>query len=655
MEMRLPKYETMVSGVSQSQTFDLALNATIFHVLFSGIYSDKIASPIRELCTNARDAHVVRGNRDRPFDLHLPSELDPTFWVRDYGIGMTDEVVNTIYRTIGESLHRLDANCTGSMGLGKVSPLGYTSSFVLTCYLDGQERVYSIFINDQGQPELMKVYEGTTDEEQGVKVAFAVNNDDIKTFRNKTQVQLLGFDPRPNVVNENSTWTYQETKLHGTGWRYYEGLNETYVRQGSVVYPINTTEAYYLYGSKGLVLDFDLGQLSVTSSREELAYDSETKKALTNKFNQVKVEIAAMIEKEIMQASTLVDACMAWTNLSKGFPSTLVPSHTKWNDKYVGRKPYSREEVGIRFIVPHQTSARDFDLRWSFSRRQSDPDVSTYRDNVFLYAEPNLPRQIQRIRRLIHEGKLNYGESVWWSKTKIDGLNYIDLKDVEPLNPVRTSSGTYSPKAEGMNMAYVTSRNIDRETFVPTDDLLFIRSENLKQIPLRGRLLDRPDLRSIVYELATVGVISDDQKVVVMDQKLEARLKKAKVKIRILEDVARVELRKKFDLSLMGEMPYQDYRDFSSAKDLVIRLQKLDATFGRFVNTFMKRMEKWDTRPTSGMTPRVISQFLDDEVPKTCSWTTDNQWRKLKERLPLIDEVSRSNLAYYLKLEGQLK
>ncbi|RUU76122.1 hypothetical protein EOC06_28100, partial [Mesorhizobium sp. M7A.F.Ca.MR.362.00.0.0] len=80
-------------GLTEARSFGFEMNAIAFHAVIDGIYSDKILAPVREYATNAYDAHIAAGKRDVPFILMAPSTLSPYFMIRDFGPGMTHEVV----------------------------------------------------------------------------------------------------------------------------------------------------------------------------------------------------------------------------------------------------------------------------------------------------------------------------------------------------------------------------------------------------------------------------------------------------------------------------------------------------------------------------------------------------------------------------------
>ena len=75
------------SGNFEESNYTIEATPTAFSILSDQLYSNKIRAVIRELSTNAYDSHVDAGNGDKPFEVHLPSNMEPTFSVRDYGTG----------------------------------------------------------------------------------------------------------------------------------------------------------------------------------------------------------------------------------------------------------------------------------------------------------------------------------------------------------------------------------------------------------------------------------------------------------------------------------------------------------------------------------------------------------------------------------------
>lgn len=162
-------------GVSAETAFTIKTTAKAFDILSSGLYTDNITAIIRELSCNAADAHKLADNEDTPFEVHLPSKLEPWFHVRDYGTGLSDEQIRGelipvmhetedgdvvqdvdengelrftraggLYTTYFDSTKTDSNDFIGALGLGSKSPFSYTNAFEVISRFEGKRRVYSI-------------------------------------------------------------------------------------------------------------------------------------------------------------------------------------------------------------------------------------------------------------------------------------------------------------------------------------------------------------------------------------------------------------------------------------------------------------------------------------------------------------------------------
>ena len=125
----------LLSDNIETTKFHLEANAHVFQMLTTKVYNDIILAPIREISTNAVDATIEAGS-DRTFDVHLPTQDEPYFSVRDYGTGLSEEAIKTMYTTMGASTKRESNAYNGQFGIGKLAPLAYTSSFTIDTYVN---------------------------------------------------------------------------------------------------------------------------------------------------------------------------------------------------------------------------------------------------------------------------------------------------------------------------------------------------------------------------------------------------------------------------------------------------------------------------------------------------------------------------------------
>ena len=78
------------SGSFEESNYTIEASAKAFSILSDGLYANKIEAVIRELSTNAYDAHVDAGCPDEPFLVHMPNRFNPVFSIHDHGWRTSD-------------------------------------------------------------------------------------------------------------------------------------------------------------------------------------------------------------------------------------------------------------------------------------------------------------------------------------------------------------------------------------------------------------------------------------------------------------------------------------------------------------------------------------------------------------------------------------
>ena len=109
----------------------------VIDLLRNQIYSNKPLAVIREYTTNAIDAHVEVGKPDLPVKVTLPTKFEPTFKVRDYGTGLTDEEIRNLYTRYCKSTKRNSNAFTGQLGIGCKAGFAYGDNFGVISYNNG--------------------------------------------------------------------------------------------------------------------------------------------------------------------------------------------------------------------------------------------------------------------------------------------------------------------------------------------------------------------------------------------------------------------------------------------------------------------------------------------------------------------------------------
>lgn len=283
-----------LSGVTTLGEFRIRNSSKAFSILSSGLYANKIRAIIRELSTNAIDSHVASGRADTPFDVHLPTALEPWFSIRDYGLGLSHDDVINVYTTYFESTKTDSNDFVGALGLGSKSPFSYTDTFTVVAIKSGIRGIYTAFINDQGVPSIALMGSAESSDPSGVEVRFNVSNSqDHRKFREEAQIVYEHFSRKPVVNLSDFTHITTEYKTRDI----IPGVHELKAARGNaraimgnICYPLDVPMANQSLGDLArylnlpLELHFDIGELDIQASREGLSYIPSTVEAIRNKL-----------------------------------------------------------------------------------------------------------------------------------------------------------------------------------------------------------------------------------------------------------------------------------------------------------------------------------------------------------------------------------
>jgi len=318
------------AGVAETQAFQIKASAQAFRILSDGLYSDKILAIVRELSSNAYDAHVAANTQSRPFTVHLPNSLEPWFNMRDYGTGLSHEDVMHLYSTYFDSSKTDTNDATGMLGLGSKSPFSYTESFTVTSFFNGEQRTYLVDIGEEGVPQISLVagFPIDTDQHNGLEIQFAVTSTDFRDFEEKAKQVYKRYNPLPEVVGvPNFELEPVEYLFEGEGWRLFKSNKSDHyaqclVIQGTVAYPVDLNamrnidrESYDMLFGLNLEMDFAIGELDVAANRETLSYDERTIANLVARADKAKKEIGQQLSEKFEACETMWAARLMWTEV----------------------------------------------------------------------------------------------------------------------------------------------------------------------------------------------------------------------------------------------------------------------------------------------------------------------------------------------------
>jgi hypothetical protein len=328
----------------ESQAFTLKATGKAFRILIDGLYENKQGAVVREIMSNAWDSHAAAGCLDVPIKVTCPTDMDPIFRVRDFGVSMTHEQVMHLYTTIFESTKESTNDQLGQFGLGSKTPFAYTDSFTVTAWLAGEKRSYVAYVADDDVPVINHVgTEPQGDEPQGIEISVPVRPADLRTFKQEIAHMVMSSDVLPELDGMKIA---DDLFVHeGDGYRIvrdHYSMGQFAVRQGCVVYPSRSFNSHYVNYGYTLIIDVPIGSVDVTANREAMSLNDVTRRTVEARLNEVNKQIETYIQE-----------------LNDSFPNRLAAhkafaSHEGWLRAAIGRRTVGLQPDKPNRLLPAQ-------------------------------------------------------------------------------------------------------------------------------------------------------------------------------------------------------------------------------------------------------------------------------------------------------------
>lgn len=505
--------ETQGFAGMETNAFSIKGSAKAFRILLDGLYTNKIRAVVRELWTNAFDSHIEAGIGGVPFDCHLPSLLDPTFRVRDYGVSLTHDQVMHLYTTLFDSTKEDTNDQVGALGLGSKSPFAYTDTFTVVARLNGEKRTYLATIAADGTPQITHLDTVVSDEAQGLEVVLPAKPGDFRDFEHEARLLSVGFDPLPQVDgleiepympmyvgNDGSFAIFEPDVLPGSA--------QLSIRQGCVIYPVDDynlnapVRQLLKYGYQA-VIDVPIGAVQITASREALSLDDTTKANVTIAVQGMIDVISDEVYEEADKCANHLAAVKYWFGSNKG--ETAFKITPKFRGKEIrnlielkggsgweplkGRHGKKRDEVNIRGFNVEVLDRLHFVT--NYTDRKVIRSTARYRDfcdsgrNSALYTyyltDPT-PRQLERLMTLLG---LSPTQIVW-------------VGNITDPGPPERGYGGSGLKGALMGVSKITGNiSWDRTTAIAEQDFLWFAVDRVSKDAVHANMADYTVLKAL--------------------------------------------------------------------------------------------------------------------------------------------------------------
>ena len=310
-----PNVET--SADLEEQFFSIEDQGMIFDILRNKMYSNPILAICREISCNARDAHREVGVSDKPIQIHLPTNLDPYYKIRDFGPGISPDRMSNIFIKYTASTKRNDNIQTGGFGLGAKTPFSYSDTFTITTNVDGKQYHYSCFIDSTKVGKLSLMHEAKTSEPNGTEIQIPVKHKNFNEFATWTEQACRHWDVKPIIKGGTVKWQENAATMEGTNWKIgtYNYNAQVKMIIDGIEYPLEMdalrkyADTKLIDAARGnLLMYFGVGELSLSASREQIYLDERTQKIICKRLQDIVEEIKQRALVKINACDNLWDA-----------------------------------------------------------------------------------------------------------------------------------------------------------------------------------------------------------------------------------------------------------------------------------------------------------------------------------------------------------
>lgn len=481
--MKIATNTVTFDGELSGERIDMKIDPTAFaHVMqaLANLYTNNEMAVLREISTNARDAHIEAGMGHLPIEVTLPSDLDPYLRIKDYGPGLDRDDIESVFSQYGASTKRDTNDQVGSLGFGCKSPLAYTDQFCVISIKNGVKLNVLVSKDEDGGNMKIVTREKTT-EHSGVTVEIPAAR--WNNFDREARKLFRFWEPGTVLVNGVEPDRIQGRAI-SDDMMIVSG-NTNYVVMGNVPYPIDRDRFKTdLNDGHALVVRVPIGAVEFAPSREGLRYTKITRTLLEKVSEDFTIAIQTAVQDAVNKCKTrpeVIDTIIEWRK-------TLPESRVKGNYIYKGKVvPHIYEVPGAakdnrkRAITTSRTSnklsAKEYrerlDISWwanslvvteydreNFSpttkkklKKYADDNGLTVENFILLREKPSrtftqwldktrlvnfetiaaiqLPRSYNGGRRQV--GRIPGSYDMWVAGTYSDGLPADDIDQDEPI------------------------------------------------------------------------------------------------------------------------------------------------------------------------------------------------------------------------------
>jgi hypothetical protein len=416
MKIQSTKNNLQSNAEMTSKDFGIGDPSVVIEILRNRLYAHPIRTLVQEYICNGRDAIRESGKQGR-LVVNAPTHFEPTFKVRDYGVGISPERMGDVFVMYGASTKRTTNKQTGGFGIGAKSAWSYTDSFTIRTFVDGTLRVYVAHVgaNSNGRLDLVETLK--TDEANGTEIQIAVKSQDLRAFQDavKRCIYFWNDKEKPEVKGlENLNNTVKGISLDGLELfkelPYFVNGNDSngiIVVVDGIPYAIDSE---FVNNNKDLAkfkalfnwqaniaVQLPNGVVEVSASREKLADSQRTRDALNALALKWTSTVKKHFDAEFKKAKTVYEFANTYRSFDSIFTREGMP--TKFGELTVSNSALTCDLFGeVNMITVSE-------WRGKVTKTQSKMiKLETFDKVYFDDVEENLVQKGRRFREMLKAG-----------------------------------------------------------------------------------------------------------------------------------------------------------------------------------------------------------------------------------------------------------
>ena len=278
-------------------------------LLTSNLYSKPLESFLRETIANAYDSHVEAGSNEYILLVITRTGYNEfTISVRDYGVGLSPERFDQIYKNIGSSTKRDSNDYIGAFGIGRFAGLSCSDVVNINSYYNGTKYSYLMYKNGKGIniDKLQKIQNSTFKNGLEVSISMKVFEHELcKAFKKLALFDKLHVEYIDKYSNSGLYAGYYRLKDYVESFNTRSIANfktfsicsldrsDRYIKVGKILY--NNDDWGDFHTSNGIIVDVPIGEVDITPNREELQFTERTKNAISKHIEETKKELQEIV------------------------------------------------------------------------------------------------------------------------------------------------------------------------------------------------------------------------------------------------------------------------------------------------------------------------------------------------------------------------